>query len=148
VKAAYLYNFAHFVTWPPGRQAEKAFSIGIAGPDPFGGALEKIVAGKAVNRRPILITQATDSKDIEKCHILFIPRSEQPRLPTLLAALRGKNVLTVGETEDFIEAGGMIRFVLVDGSVKFEINPKAAEAVGLQVSSKLLNVAKIVHPSK
>lgn len=76
--------------------------------------------------------------------MLFISRSEDRRLAVLLANLRNAPVLTVGEADDFLGAGGMIRFCLEGNKVRFEINREAAESARLRISSQLLLLAKKV----
>jgi len=47
----------------------------------------------------------------------------------------------VGEANDFVERGGMIRFTVDQDKVRFEINLTPANAVGLKFSSRLLLLA-------
>jgi hypothetical protein len=148
LKAAFLFNFAKFVTWP-----DKAFAapdtpltIGILGTDPFGSSLRETVAGKTVNGRKIAIKPLSRDDTLSNVHLLFISRSERDRLPAILAALEGQSVLTVSETERFAHIGGMINFFVQAESVRFEFNPPAAERAGLRVSSKLASVAVVVKP--
>ncbi len=86
--------------------------------------------------------QSTD--DLRACHILFISASEKKRLPSILAALSGSSVLTVADMENFTGSGGMIQFVMEDGSVRFAINVGATSRARLKVSSKLLSLARVV----
>ena len=76
--------------------------------------------------------------------MIFISRSEKNRLTEILAALQGSRALTVGETDRFLQRGGMLNLVLVENSVRFEVNLPAAERAGLKLSSRLLGVAKTV----
>jgi hypothetical protein len=146
VKAAYLYNFAKFVEWPPGSFASPSedFQICILGPDPIGDELRNLTRDKAVNSRQFEVRDVVDPQQGKTCQILFIASSAQKHLRQILNVLLGTSVLTVGENEGFAERGGMINFFLQNGRVKFEVNPKAAEQAGLKVSSKLLSVAKVV----
>ena len=73
-----------------------------------------------------------------------IGSSQERQIRHIIEALRETNVLTVGETRGFVEAGGIINFVLQDDRVQFEVNRKAAKQAGLSVSSRLLAVAKAV----
>ncbi len=84
------------------------------------------------------------AEDIKDCHVLFISRSEKDRYPAVLAAIQGRSVLTVSEIDRFAHNGGMINLVVVQESVRFEINLQAAEQAGLQVSSKLSGLGTIV----
>ena len=144
LKAAFLYNFAQFVDWPPAAFADAAspLVIGVLGDNPFGDLLEKTIRGKTLNNRrletkPIRsLAEATNN-----CHMLFISSSEKDRLPEIFATLRGTRILTVGETPGFTETGGMINFVMEGGKIRFQINDAAAKSAGLKISSKLLNLA-------
>lgn len=147
VKAAFLYNFAQFVDWPATAFANdrSPLVIGIFGADPFGGELDQTVRGKTHNSHPLAVKQLRSlSEATNSCHILFISPSEKKRLPEIFTSLGSASVLTVGETERFIESGGMINFILVGTKVRFQINDAAAKHAGLKISSKLLNLAS--HP--
>ena len=143
LKAAFLFNFAKFIDWPPGAFADdkSPFTIGILGDNPFGSDLEQTVAGKKINDHPITIQTFRAAAEATNCHILFISTSEKKRLPEIIQSLRGTTVLTVGETEQFIETGGMVNFVQEASKIRFQINDGAAKAARLKISSKLLSLA-------
>ena len=142
VKAAFLYNFAKFVEWPPGSERNAhAFRICLVGDDPFGPLLTETVAGKTVQNRPIEIAHPDSAPELGQCHMAFISRSQVRQLPRLLAGLAGASTLTVGETEDFAREGGMITFHIEENKVRFEINAEAAQRAGLRISSQLLKLA-------
>ena len=146
MKAAFLYNFSKFVEWPPhafGR-ADGPFIIGVLGKDPFGEALERAVAGKFIQGRPVVIRRWISSKDFIQCHLLFVSNSERDRLPDILNELKGSSVLTVAEMEGFVNRGGMINFLLLEGRVQFEINNRSAQSSRIRISSKLLQLARNV----
>ena len=147
VKAAFLYNFAKFTEWPdevlPGE--EEPMVIGVLGEDPFGDTLDETVLGKTVKGRHLRVRRVERISDgLRKCHIVFVSSSETTRLHELFEILRGAPVLLVGDTDGFARAGGMINFVLIQNRIRFEINVDAAEKVGLELSSRLLKLAKIV----
>jgi hypothetical protein len=146
IKAAYLYNFAKFVEWP--REAfpdsNSAFTICIIG-DPFRGALERTVQNEIWNGRRLSIRRIEAPADVRTCQVVYISETDSERTAEILMAAANAPVLTVGETDDFIPGGGMIRFVENGGRVRFEINPEAAERVSLHVSSRLLRLADIVR---
>lgn len=147
IKAAFLYNFAKFVEWPPQAFADvkSPIIIGVLGQNVFDNNLEKIIQGKTVNNRPFLFKEFHTATEATNCHILFISTSEKEKLPRILASLRGTSVLTVSETDQFIAAGGMINFVIEDQKVHFQINDEAAKKAGLKISSKLLSLAARNH---
>ncbi len=141
VKAAYIYNFAKFVEWPAGGTGD--VDVCIIGDDPFGHDLSTIEGKKVINRK-IVIREVASYRNAGGCDILFISSSEEEHLMQILKYLKRLPVLTIGESEGFAEMGVMINFYMNNRTVRFEINPKAAERAGLKISSNLLRIAKIV----
>ena len=85
-------------------------------------------------------------EELRNCQIAFISRSETKRYTKLLQAVEGTGVLTVGETPDFLAAGGIISFTFENEALQFEVNLLAAESARLKISSRLLALARrIVH---
>lgn len=146
VKAAFLYNFAKFVEWPPGafRSAQDPITICVLGPNPFDDSLKEAVRGKTLDGRMFVVRQTLDVQQGTGCHILFVNPSERMRFQSMLEALRTNSVLTVGETPGFAAEGGIVNFKLQGGKVRLEINVDAAERAKLRVSSKLLSLAEII----
>jgi hypothetical protein len=145
VKAAFLYNFAKFVEWPDA-QPRAPFVIGVLGEDPFGPVLDQTVTGKTVMSRPFAVRRLADAADAPQVDILFIAASERARLPEVLGRLRGANVLTVGDSESFVDRGGMVGFRTAGNMVRFDINLREANRAGLKISSQLLRLAGHVVP--
>ncbi len=146
VKAAYLYNFVKYVDWPPVSFAETntPIIIGLYGEDKFGDALQKAVEGKTISERRIIIQPIGKDDDAGKCHILFISVSDKKRLGEFLNKIKALPVLTVGETDQFLEQGGVIKFVKKEGKIRLEVNLDAARQAKLQINSRLLSVADVV----
>ncbi len=146
VKAAFLYNFAKFIAWPPSSfsDASAPLRICVLGQDPFGQELRDITSDKNINGRRLQVDQVADLGLARTCHILFVASSEKAQLKRIFESLQGTDAVTVGDSKGFIDQGGMINFVLENNRVQFEVNHKAAERAGLKISSKLLNVAKHV----
>ncbi len=148
VKAAFLFNFAQFVTWPPEAAASdtSAFVIGVLGDDPFGVVLEETVRGEHLGSRPYVIHRFQRPEDVKRCDILFISQSERSHFPEILTTLAHRPLLTVSDADGFVEGGGMIRFATEQNHVRLKINLGAAQAAHLTVSSKLLRLADVVVP--
>jgi hypothetical protein len=146
IKAAYLYNFAKFVEWPPEASpgANDPLAICIFGEDPFGDILTELAKGKSINGHKLVIRQLKPPQDLRGCQVAFISSSERNRLHSVLESLKGASVLTVGDTEGFAALGGVISFTMEDNKVHFDINVDAAERAKLRISSKLLSLARIV----
>lgn len=146
LKAAFLFQFTRFVEWPAEAFArpDAPFVIGIVGSDPFGAALDDMVAGETVRRRALVVRRFESGDDLGGCHILFISRSEAARIPALAKALRGRRTLTVADGGEFANGHGTIGFDIVDRRIRLRINLAAAEEAGLTISSKLLRQADVV----
>ena len=149
VKAAYLFNFLKFVEYP-----EDTFSdplapivIGVVGDDLLGAALTQVVTGKTVQGRDIVVRNYRDTESLRTAHIVFISSFKRKKLPQILSSLQGSSVLTVADTDGFLEAGGMIQLFAEQNQVRFAINLEAATRARLKMSSKLLSVAKVVEGS-
>jgi hypothetical protein len=147
VKAAFIYNFAKFIEWPSNASPSPSepMVIGILGRDPFGGEIDRAVAGKTVNGRRLVIKRFPALESYEYCHILFVSSSERNNLSRILATVANSGVLTVSETERFAQIGGIINFTTVENRIRFEINQAAAERAGLKISSKLLSLGRAIR---
>lgn len=145
LKAVFLYNFCRFIDWPDSAFASPSepLIIGIIGDDPFGSLLNEAVEGEKYHNRPIRIDHFRTPGDIKRCHLLFVSHVGAGRIEPILAAVAGKNVLTVSETEDFLNRGGMITLTTQQNRIRVRINPASLQAANLAVSSKLLRVAEI-----
>lgn len=146
IKAAFVYNLTKFADWPDASFASSnaPIVIGIVGQDPFGSALNDIVRGELVRHRRLVIKRLRADGELAGCHVLFISRSEKERVPQLLERLKGRPVLTVSDMDGFAEQGGMLNLLLLQDTVKMEINQEATNAAGLQISAKLLKLARLV----
>ena len=150
LKAVFLCRFAQFVQWPPDAFAspDSPVVIGVLGSDPFGSYLQKVVSDERVGNRRLAIQRFRGAPQARNCQLLFISNSQAEDLQGVLAALRGRSILTVGETADFAGRGGMIQFVTEQNHIRFRINLEAARAAHLQISSKLLELAEVVGGHK
>jgi len=149
VKAAFLFNFGKFVSWPESDFANKSAPLvfGVLGDNPFHGDLKNMIAGKSIEGHPLVFQSLQAPAAVRNCNILFISESAQKDAPAILAALRGADVLTVTENlPHFAGSGFAINFVMVDDHIRFEINQPAAARTGLTISSKLLALALPPEP--
>jgi hypothetical protein len=157
IKAGFIYNFANLVQWPSSSfaQSDSPIVIVILGEDHFGSTLDHVLDGKKINSRPFVIKRARSISELQRelgpqkeCHILYVSSSEMPHLAEAIQALKGVPALTIGETPGFARNGGIINLILEDNKVRFEVNVKAAKDADLNISSRLLALARIVQPGK
>jgi hypothetical protein len=148
---------------------DEPITIGIVGDNPFGKALEPIIK-KKINDRKLIVREfeglekykarvknkakykeeymAEYGKALKKCHVLFFHATKEHDFYDIVELVRDNNVLTIGETKDFVTKGGVIGFVVEKKKVRFEINLTAARRAKLKISSKLLRLAKRVIKEK
>jgi YfiR/HmsC-like len=145
IKAAFIYNFTQFVTWPKNSFSgdNAPFVLAVVGDDPFSGALETAMQDRTVDGRPITVRHFATTDQIGPCQVLFVPQSQEQALTAIMAKVAKNAVLTIGESDTFLPGGGAIRFYVDGNKMRFEISPVATDTAGLQVSSKLLELARI-----
>lgn len=147
VKLAFLYNFAQFVQWPPEafHGTTAPLTICVAGQDPFRGDIEETLRGRTVGGHPIQIKRLKPDDELRACHMIFVRAGEKKVAAQILADLKGSSTLTVGESKGFADLGGVINLTIEHNKLRFEINIDAATETRVKISSKLLELAKIVR---
>jgi len=151
VKAAFIYNFIRFIDWQGHRLPEDSstITIGVLGKSPFNNSFEPITKKKVKNKKVTVkyfpeFEKIANKTSLKKCHVLFICDSEKEHLEDVINAVKDSCVLTVGEMDGLLEAGGIIKFTMHKKKVRFEINLTAARRAKLEIRSQLLRLAKKV----
>ena len=146
VKAAFLYRFTEFVTWPEAAfaRADSPFTIVVVGRDGAADALRNITAGRTVQGRTVEVRRIGEGETVPAAQMMFIPDSEKARLREWIRQAP-RQALVVTESEDALTQGSVINLLLVEGRVRFEISLEAAEKRGLRMSSRLLAIAQGVR---
>ena len=147
LKLAFVYNMTKFVEWPPGAfsGASAAVVICIAGHDPFPDDVKRQIRSRTSGGRPIDIRKIAAMDNPEGCHVVFISDAEQKNTAAILASAENSSALIVGESEGFVERGGVVNLVIQNAKLHFEINTSAAARKHLIISSRLLTLARIVR---
>ena len=126
---------------------DSSITLCILGKDPFGARI-KAIEGKAVHGRQLVVERHRRENDLGGCRSFFVSTSEKKQVPRILDVVKERHMLTVGDSEGFAEQGGTINLIQEVKKIRFEINPSAAEAAGLVLSSKLLSLAQLVADSR
>ena len=142
LKAAYVFNLTKYVEWP---QPSRELLVGFVGDGPMGESLEKLLSGKASESRQIRVLLSPKDEALEKCEILYVAYASSKRTQEILQQLRGKGVLTIGDSDSFTADGGMIGLVKHEQQIQIQVNLQAAQQSGLKISSRVLGLATIVH---
>jgi hypothetical protein len=146
IKAAFLFNFAHYVEWPPDtfKDANSPLTYCTIGDDPFEGVLDQSLNAKSVGTHPLRVQHLKAPENLQGCQIVFIGANEKKRATAILESLKQAPVLVVGESSHFVQEGGAIGFLSEENTVRFEVNLDAAQRARLNISATLLSVAKTV----
>jgi hypothetical protein len=144
VKAAYLLNFTRYVEWTE-FGPDKALTVCVLGTDPFGRILDATLAGRTAQGRPLQVQRIQTAAQAGGCEMVFVSRETWIRNPGTLKALQNAGSLTVGESEQFARAGGVIGFVILDQTVRFVVNDEARDRAGLRISSRMLSLAAAIY---
>jgi hypothetical protein len=145
LKATFLFHFTHFVEWPPAAYAaaDSTFDLCVLSPDPFGDALRQVVAGERAGSHDLRVRDIDSAADAKGCQIVFVPRQRDARLVRDLPGASDGLILTAGESDDFLERGGMVRFELRNGRLRLLLSRSAVGHSQLRLSSKLLSLAHL-----
>ena len=144
MKAAFLLNFPKYIDWPEGTFATTNSPLVMAffGTSEVAAEFQKMAQGKSVCGRPIEFKRLTTQEESwGKVHVVFVGTADSREVSAILARIRDASVLTVGQSEEFVEKGGMINLTPRDRKIRLDINLRAARQVDLKISSKLLSVA-------
>lgn len=158
IKAAFLFNFLKFVEWPKSKtqDSNEPIIIGIIGKDVFQNAFENLKNKKIEGKKVILVRYKGISEleknskkhpqidNIRKSHMLFICPSEKKHMKEIVESVKEHGILTIADTKDFLETGGIINLIMEEKKVRFEINIAAAKQSGITIRSQLLRLAKKV----
>lgn len=146
LKAAALNQVVHFARWPSGAflDSESPLTIGIFGADPFGALIDELVSGEVVSGHPVKIVRCFTPEAAAACHVVYVSDPEHRSVDRLLRALGERNVLTVGDDEEFVERGGTISLAVRNSRIRILVNLDAAKRSNVTLSSKLLRLAEIV----
>lgn len=139
VKAGFVLNFAKYTEWPAAFMGGGELKICWLGAQALSGKLAELT-GSRVQGLVVRGRQVARPEEWRDCHVLFIPASEASRLNAVLGTLT-MPTLTVSDSPDFVQSGGMIGLKQYAGRIRFDINLAAARKAGLSLSSQMLKLA-------
>jgi hypothetical protein len=143
IKAAFIYNFARFTQWP---DESNELKVCIYGDDPFGSSIDRL-NGKQSKGRTIQVIRTRSIEDVKSCHIAFlnIIPPERRLFARALQDIENANVLTISDAEGVVDFGVMIGLKIDRDKVAFDVNHTVAKATEIEISAKLLMLAKKVN---
>ncbi len=144
LKAVFVFNFSHFVGWPPESFATptEPFVIGVLGGDAFAAALEEAARDERLDAHPLVVKRLRSAEDVADCRILYIDRSLGADLESILAQRRPRGTLTVSDLQGAAKRGVAIELANEKNRIRLVINADSAHEAGLTISSNLLRLAR------
>jgi 3-hydroxymyristoyl/3-hydroxydecanoyl-(acyl carrier protein) dehydratase len=148
VKAAFLYKFLGYTEFPAGAFSDPGSPvlIGVVGSEEMAAELSRIVAGRSINNRTIVVRQFREGEAPGVVHLLFVAGADSARAARVLRQVPPGPVLLVTECSNGLQAGSIINFRVVEEHVRFDVSLEAADKNAIKLSSRLLTVAN--HVSK
>ncbi len=142
IKAAFVFNIARFAEWPAEAFASKdaPLRLCLSGRDPFGPAFDAL-EGRMVGGREFQVRRNVRVDDLKGCQLLYVAEADERRVAMAVRAA-GSTVLTIGDSDAFAEAGGMVNLLLLDSRMQFDVNVAAVNRSSVRLSSQLLKLAR------
>jgi len=149
IKVVFLFNFAKFVEWPDSRftNDNSTVNICLTGNDSKFGIARQL-DGKMAKGRIISLEFVGSETDLTHCHILFITQVKKEEIIPYVSATQEQSILTVGQSPYFSDVGWVINLINVGSKIRFEVNLIEANKKSLNISSKLLRLARNVKSEK
>jgi len=146
IKAAYLFSFTKYATWPDGtfNSPSEPIVICVLGDNPFEKIdFEERLKNRTADGRTVQLRFAKRLEDMPAVtHLVYISESNRRKLDSVLSYFKERHVLTVSDISRFCDEGGMIGFIRKDDAIRFEVNLGAVEKAGIKLSSNLLKLAQ------
>ena len=143
LKAAVVLTFLRYSEWPE-PAARGPLTVGVVGRPSLRLKLKTVLEDRQVNDRPVLVRELRPPFDPKCCQVVYVATNKLPEMEEALAGVHGHGpVLTIGESERFLEIGGMVNLTLVDGHMSFVVNLDAVDRAGVQISSRLLRLGTV-----
>lgn len=142
LKAGFLANFMQFVRWPA---SPASLALCGFGADDGGDAID-LLRKSELRGVSLTLRRLRGVEDIAGCQAVFIDAAHAGRLSPMLDASRGRPILIITEFDGGAPLGAMISLVPTGaGRLGFDVNLTAAQAAGLSINTRLLQLARRVY---
>lgn len=147
IKAAFLFNFAAFARWPDTLfiNTNSPLRYCVKNAPEVAATLKQLVAGETLEGRPLALSVIQQHEQAKGCHLLYV--GETTNIDNQLRQYQQNGLLLVGNSEQFINQGGLIALVTKRRRIHPLINLTALDASPLRLSSKLLRLATLKRPT-
>ena len=143
LKSVIVKNFLRYTTWPEAGSANSPLTVGVVGRSSFAQVLHGLLDGKPVNGRNVQVVELKPGTTGNCCDLVYIASDRNSDIRQALQTLRASHILTIGEADNFLDYGGAVNLLQVDGHMGFEVNLDALTRSGVEISSRLLRLGQI-----
>jgi len=143
IKSAIVLSFLRYSEWPEPAPAGQPITVGVIGRASLLPVLRRALEGKLVNSRPVRILEVKTLSDPHCCQVIYLATGKTAEIQQALAGARSAHALTIGEADKFLEYGGAVNLILLDGRIGFEVSLEALGRSGVAISSKLLRYGQV-----
>ena len=141
LKSATVLTFIRHSEWR--KDTTGPINVAVLGRPAMVRTLRRSLDGRTANSRAIHIVDANSPADLNACHVLYIASDNNKEVLQTLAGLRASHALTIGESGRFLEYGGAVNLMIVDGHMSFEVSREALEHSGVTISATLLRYGQV-----
>jgi len=143
LKSATVLSFLRYSTWPSTSRNADLLTVGVVGRSSFAKILSGLLEGKSVNGHKVRLVELKPGSDLRSCDLIYFATDRKLDIETALQSVGTSHALTIGEADKFLDYGGAINLMLVDGHMAFEVNLQVLERSGVDISAKLLRLGQI-----
>jgi hypothetical protein len=141
LKSAIVLSFLRYSSWP--QTLAPVLNVGVLGSPSIARILRRLVDPKPVNNRQVRIVELKPGADPRPYQVIYIALENHAELKQALLAARAAHVLTIGEADKFLEYGGAVNLLVIDGHMSFEVSLEALEECKVDISSRLLRLGQV-----
>lgn len=144
LKSAIVLSFLRYSEWPhPAASADAPLTVEVLGRPSLARLLHRALDGKVVNGRLVRVLEGNSATEAHDCQVLYVAGDKSSEIKRALAEARSTRALTIGESDRFLDYGGAVNLLSIDGHMSFEVNLQALGGTGIEISSKLLRYGQI-----
>lgn len=148
LKAATVLSFLRYSEWPAAPSGDPSLTVGVLGRPALVLTFRRALEGKLVENRPVKVMELPAEPAPNCCQIVFLAPEKPGDLKSALVLAHSMHALTIGAANQFLELGGAIQLLIIDGRMSFEVSHEALERSGITISSKLLRFGQIHSAGK
>ena len=143
LKAAIVLSFLRYAEWSHPLAPGAPVTVGVFGSSAFTQVLSRVTAGKTIDGHGVRVIEVTSTPDPQCCNAIYFTGDKSSEIRQPLNAARAARALTIGDSKGFLDLGGVVNLLVVDGRMSFEVNLDALGQSGVSISSKLLRFGLI-----